>query len=189
MDGEAHGTQERCVKDKGATMIDIRKLKELVRLMVDNDLTELDLRDSEEQVTMRRNQPGDMPHVLNGPSHVMHSVPGASMAATNPAMAAAPNGHSSSGANASSALTEDDADLMTIESPMVGTFYAQANPDAASFVTVGAAVSPDKVVCIIEAMKIFNEIKAECAGTIHKVLVKSGQAVEFGQPLFLVKPA
>jgi len=71
---------------------------------------------------------------------------------------------------------------------MVGTFYAQANPDSPPFVSVGAAVAPDKTVCIIEAMKIFNEIKAECSGTIVKVLVKNGEPVEFGQALFLVKP-
>jgi len=75
-----------------------------------------------------------------------------------------------------------------IESPMVGTFYTAANPDSPPFVEIGAKVNEDTVVCIIEAMKIFNEIKAECSGTIQKVLVKNADSVEFGQPLFLVKP-
>jgi acetyl-CoA carboxylase biotin carboxyl carrier protein len=72
---------------------------------------------------------------------------------------------------------------------MVGTFYLAANPDAAPFVSVGATVGTETNVCVIEAMKIFNEIKAECSGTIEKVLVSNAEAVEFGQALFLVRPA
>ena len=72
---------------------------------------------------------------------------------------------------------------------MVGTFYASPGPDKAPFISVGAKVGPDTTVCLIEAMKIFNEIKAERSGTIVKVLVPSGQAVEFGQPLFMIKPS
>lgn len=159
-------------------MIDIRKLKELVRLMVDNDLTELDLRDSEEQVTMRRSHPQAMPTIL-APQPVMQA----------PMVAAAAPSAPVSNASAGAAPGSDEAGLVRIESPMVGTFYAQSNPDSPPFVSIGAAVSADKTVCIIEAMKIFNEIKAECSGTIAKVLVKNGEPVEFGQPLFLVKPS
>ncbi|MEO0588270.1 MAG: biotin/lipoyl-containing protein, partial [Planctomycetota bacterium] len=72
--------------------------------------------------------------------------------------------------------------------PMVGTFYSAPNPDSAEFVKVGASIGADSVVCLIEAMKVFNEIKAECSGTIEKVLVSNGQAVEFGEKLFLVRP-
>ena len=71
---------------------------------------------------------------------------------------------------------------------MVGTFYSAATPDADPFIAVGDSVDPEKVVCIVEAMKIFNEIKAECSGSIAKILVSNGDAVEFGQDLFLVKP-
>jgi acetyl-CoA carboxylase biotin carboxyl carrier protein len=78
--------------------------------------------------------------------------------------------------------------LPAIESPMVGTFYATPGPDKAPFVTVGSKVGPDTTVCLIEAMKIFNEIKAETSGTVEEVLVKSGQPVEFGQPLFRIRP-
>jgi len=161
-------------------MIDIRKLKELVRLMVDNDLVEIDLRDSEEQVTMRRPNasPGVMPQVYHAAPPAMHTMMAAPAAAA-PSVAAA----------TTPPAPADDAGLTRIDSPMVGTFYVAANPDSPPFATVGTAVSPDKVVCIIEAMKIFNEIKAECSGTIAKVLVKNGQAVEFGQPLFMVKPS
>jgi acetyl-CoA carboxylase biotin carboxyl carrier protein len=71
---------------------------------------------------------------------------------------------------------------------MVGTYYASPSPDAKPFISVGAAISPESVVCIIEAMKVFNEIKAETTGTVAKILVSNGQAVEFGQTLFFVKP-
>jgi acetyl-CoA carboxylase biotin carboxyl carrier protein len=167
-------------------MIDIRKLKELVRLMVENELTELDLRDSEEQVTMRRPNAMATPQVVAGASKLIHAVPAAATGGSPAAATTVSN--DPLGAPPAAALPED-ANLIPIQSPMVGTFYATANPDSPPFVTVGTAVTPDKVVCIIEAMKIFNEIKAECTGVIQKVLVKSGQAVEFGQPLFLVKPA
>ena len=80
----------------------------------------------------------------------------------------------------------DDAGLHRIESPMVGTFYSAANPDSPAYVNVGDTVGPDTTVCIIEAMKIFNEIKAECAGKIVEVLVDNAEPVEFGKPLFRV---
>ena len=83
----------------------------------------------------------------------------------------------------------DTAGLVAIESPMVGTFYSAPNPDTPAFVSVGSAIGPDSVVCLIEAMKVFNEIKAEVNGTIERILVNNGDAVEFGQKLFLVRPA
>lgn len=153
-------------------MIDIRKLKELVRLMVGNDLTELDLRDSEEQVTLRRHGVNQAPHVVVGPA-ATSAAPATSATQT---MAKAP------------APAVIDESLKKIESPMVGTFYLSANPESPQFVTVGSRVEPDTVVCLIEAMKIFNEIKAECSGTVEKILVGNAEAVEFGQGLFLIKP-
>jgi len=150
-------------------MIDIRKLKELIKLMVENELTELDLQDQQETVSLKRGPRGE-PVVHHAP--VMHnSAPAAAPALTDPGP------------------TESGGDMDGIESPMVGTFYAAASPDSAPFVKVGDSVSSDSVVCVVEAMKVFNEIKAECDGTIDRVLVKNGEAVEFGQKLFLVKPA
>ena len=154
-------------------MIDIRKLKELVRLMVANDLTEIDLRDSEEQVTLHRPGPGDTPVVQQVAAAA--PPPPVQQGAAVPPPAAAP-------------VEDDTAGLVSIASPMVGTFYAAATPDAVSFVSEGDAVKEDTIVCIVEAMKIFNEIKAEVNGTITKVLVSNGDAVEFGQDLYLVKP-
>ncbi len=154
-------------------MLDIRKLKELVRLMVANDLSEIDLRDSEEQVTLRRHGPDQAPQVVTSPV----AVSGAT---------AAP------GVTAATAPAEPDPaeqGLTTIETPMVGTFYSAPSPDASPFVTVGATVDVETVVCLVEAMKIFNEIKAGCSGTIEKVQVTNSEAVEFGQTLFLVRPS
>lgn len=153
-------------------MIDIRKLKELVRLMVENDLAELDLRDQQETVTIKRGGEGQP---------VVYAQP-----ALAPPAAASRPAEAADGADAEPA---DDAGLIAIESPMVGTFYSSPNPESDAFVSVGKSVSADTVVCLVEAMKVFNEIKAECTGTIERVLVNSGDAVEFGQKLFLVKPA
>ena len=80
------------------------------------------------------------------------------------------------------------SNLVEVKSPMVGTFYEATNPESPVYVNVGDSVTDDKVVCIVEAMKVMNEIKAGVSGTIEKVLVENGQAVEFGQPMFLVRP-
>ena len=158
-------------------MMDIRKLKELVRLMVENDLTELDLRDKDEQATVRRQTAHCIPQIVSGAG--AHS-PGAP-----PAQAT--GGRPGAGIAAAPAVQVDDPTLIAIESPMVGTFYTASGPDKPALAAVGTIVDGDSVVCLIEAMKIFNEIKAEVSGTIVKVLVKNGQAVEFGQKLFLVR--
>ena len=155
-------------------MIDIRKLKELVRLMVENDLTELDISDEQETVTVKRPGIHAVPQVYAAP--VAMPAPSVAPQSTTPAAAAA------------AAATPAKEVLPAIESPMVGTFYATPGPDKAPFVTVGSKVGPDTTVCLIEAMKIFNEIKAETSGTVEEVLVKSGQPVEFGQPLFRIRP-
>ncbi|MDG1361784.1 MAG: acetyl-CoA carboxylase biotin carboxyl carrier protein [Phycisphaerales bacterium] len=154
-------------------MIDIRKLKELVRLMVTNDLSELDLRDEQQQVTVKRGGNQAQPVIQQVAPAV--AAPAAAPAAVAPPAAAAPE------------PAADDG-LVPIESPMVGTFYAKPNPEKPNFVSVGDSIGPDSVVCLIEAMKIFNEIKAERSGTVAKVLVENGDAVEFGQPMLLIKP-
>lgn len=163
-------------------MMDIRKLKELVRLMVENELTELDLRDKDEQATIRRQTTLTAPHVVH------HGVPLAQ--AAHPAPVAPTSAPAVATAKPSASAGEgDEAGLEAIESPMVGTFYAASGPDKPPLATVGMSVDANTVVCLLEAMKIFNEIKAERSGTIAKVLVKNGQAVEFGQKLFLIRPS
>lgn len=159
--------------------MDIRKLKELVKLMVENDLTELDLRDKDEQATVRRNNSFAPPQVF----HQTISTPtGQSQSSTASSAGKSESKGESKGSN-------DETGLIAIESPMVGTFYTASGPDKPALVSVGANVDSETVVCLLEAMKIFNEIKAECSGTVVKVLVKNGQAVEFGQKLFMIRPA
>lgn len=170
-------------------MIDIRKLKELVRLMVENDLSELDMKDQAETVTIKRGPAGGtvvnhQPVIYNGAggSPAGHATPGPRVAHT---------GGDEPGENGNgtvAAPAPDTSGLLAIESPMVGTFYSAPNPDAGPFLSVGTSVGPDSVVCLIEAMKVFNEIKAETTGTVERILVSNGEAVEFGQKLFLVRP-
>ena len=150
-------------------MIDIRKLKELVRLMVANDLTELDLQDEQQQVSVKRGGTNAVPVVSHAPA--VASAPAAPAVSVS-APAEAPVGDG----------------LIAIESPMVGTYYSKPTPDKPSFLNIGDSIGDESVVCLIEAMKIFNEIKAEQTGTVAKILVQNGDAVEFGQPLILVKP-
>ncbi len=154
-------------------MIDTKTLKELVRLMVDNDLAEMDLRDADETVTLKRAGPAGVPMMVAGPQHLAHAMPAPGPAGAAPAAAAPAAPAASTGP--------------VIESPMVGTFYAAADPDSPPFLSVGKAVKKDDVVCLIEAMKVFNEIKAEVSGVVEQVHVQNGQAVEFGQKLFSLR--
>ncbi len=152
-------------------MIDIRRLKELVRLMVENDLSELDLRDEQESVVLRRPMGGG----------VVMPIPQVAPTAPLPVPAAA--------AGASTTEAENDPGLTPITSPMVGTFYSSPDPESPAYVSAGDSVSAETVVCIVEAMKVFSEIKAEVSGVIEKILVKSGEPVEYGQTLFMVRSA
>jgi acetyl-CoA carboxylase biotin carboxyl carrier protein len=171
-------------------MIDIRKLKELVRLMVENDLSELDMKDQQETVTIKRGPAGGT--VVNHQPVIYQGSGGGGGVATHaaPARAMSHGGEDAAENENGTVATAapDTSGLVAIESPMVGTFYSAPNPDSGPFVSVGASIGPDSVVCLIEAMKVFNEIKAETTGTIERILVTNGEAVEFGQKLFLVRP-
>jgi acetyl-CoA carboxylase biotin carboxyl carrier protein len=158
-------------------MIDIRKLKELVKLMVENDLSEINLQDKDETVQVKRGM-GGVPMTMVAPAQAQaHAAPAApAVASAAPAVVPA------------KAAADNDAGLVAVTSPMVGTFYASPNPDSPAFVNVGAKVNPSTTVCLVEAMKVFNEVKAETTGTIERMLVQSGQAVEYGQKLFLIRP-
>lgn len=158
-------------------MIDIDRLRQLVDLMVEHDLTEVDVSDEDQSITIKRGTGGSL---------TMSPQP---MAYAPPPQAPAQHAAPSSGAPAAPAAANKDEGLVAIESPMVGTFYSAPDPDSPPFTAVGASISADTVVCLVEAMKVFNEIKAETTGTIERVCVKSGDAVEFGQPLFMVRPA
>jgi len=156
-------------------MIDIDRLRQLIDLMVEHDLTEVDVSDEDQSITIKRGVAGGFqvspqPQAFAPPPVTPEPAPSAS-APLAPATSAAGDG------------------LVAIESPMVGTFYSAPDPDSPPFTKVGASITPDSVVCLVEAMKVFNEIKAETTGTIERMCVKSGDAIEFGQALFMVRPA
>ncbi len=154
-------------------MFETDKIRQLIEMMVKNELVEISLRDGDVEVSLRRPNPASVPAV---------QMTGAPMAAPASAPMALPE------APPEDAGKANEGDFEKILSPMVGTFYMSSSPDAAAFVKVGTSIGTDSVVCIIEAMKVFNEVKAEVSGTIEKILVKNEQAVEFGQPLYLVRP-
>ena len=161
-------------------MIDVNQVRELVELMVEHELSEIRVREGETAVTLRKGPLG-APVVVTPPMPVPGGPPPpeALPAQPPPAPAASPP--------AAKSVPEDEG-LVPIASPMVGTFYAAAEPDAPPFVQVGSEVTPETTVCVIEAMKVFNEIRAEVAGTIERISVQNEQAVEYGQPLMLVRP-
>ena len=169
-------------------MLDIRKLKELIRLMVENELTEIDLKDEKETVSLRR-EGSQAPVVQVSPAAAAPPAAPAPAPAPAPAAPAQAAPAAPAAAPAAEPSPADTSNLEQITSPMVGTFYSAAKPESPAFANVGDTVTADTTVCIVEAMKIFNEIKAEQSGVIEKVLVSNGDSVEFGQALFLVRPA
>jgi acetyl-CoA carboxylase biotin carboxyl carrier protein len=165
----AKKTTENTPRTPGFT--DTARVKGLIALMADNGLTEIELVEANSRILLRR---GGTSAPAGAPAPVHYAAPAPAAAPAAPA-AAAP-------------AAQPEEKLLTIKSPMVGTYYAAPSPDAAPYVSIGSAVDDKSVVCIIEAMKVFNPIPSEVAGTIAKILVTNGQVVEYGQPLFLVKP-
>lgn len=153
---------------------DVRTVKALVALMTQHDLSEIDLRDGDKRVRLRRGTHATMTTAMQPPPM---AAPGAS-----PSPPPAVNDQLAASAASSKKLID-------IKSPMVGTFYASPNPGADPFVKVGSKVSSNSVVGLIEAMKLFNELNAECTGVIVEILVENQQPVEFGQVLMRVDPA
>ena len=145
--------------------------------MKKSDLSEFEIQDQEFKLRIKRDVPG----------RAAPAVAVAAPAAAPAPVAAAPAAPVAAAPAAPAAPAAADPNVKLITSPMVGTFYASPSPDSPSFVTVGSPVKADTVVCIIEAMKVMNEIQSEIAGTVVECLVASGTSVEFGQPLFRVK--
>lgn len=148
---------------------DFDRINELIKIMKDNDLIEVTIEHGNEKIALKR---ADLRVTPSGPAEVaLPTMPTPSMP------------------DSGAAETASEQDLLTITSPIVGTFYEAPSPDSNPYVEIGSHVSASTVVCIIEAMKVMNEIKADISGTITQVLVSNGQAVEYGQALFKVKPA
>src|SRR6478672_10536676 len=166
--------------------VNMDELRELIALLRDNGLAELELEREDFRVRLRREgAAASSDHAqyvaVPAPAPVPSSAPAP---AANPAPATASPVHP--GAQASTAASQDQ-DLHMIPSPIVGTFYRSASPSADPFVKIGSNVAPESVVCIIEAMKLMNEIQAEVSGEVVKIYVENGQPVEYGQPLFGIR--
>jgi acetyl-CoA carboxylase biotin carboxyl carrier protein len=151
--------------------MDLRKLKKLIDLVEESGISELELTEGEEKVRISRAMaPGAGPVT----QYVAAPAP-APLAAAPAATAAAP-----------AAAPAEALDGKVVKSPMVGTFYRASSPEAKAFVDVGSSISTGETLCIIEAMKLLNEIESEYTGVIKKIFVENGQPVEYGEPLFLI---
>jgi acetyl-CoA carboxylase biotin carboxyl carrier protein len=148
---------------------DVRTIRYLVRLMSNHDISEINLAEGDQRIRIRR-----------GPRVVQTAAPIA-------ALASAPS-HAASAATPTPATEKPASKLIDIKSPTVGTFYAQRDPGSPPFVTVGSRVNPATVVCLIEAMKVYNDIQAEVSGVIREVCINNKESVEFNTVLFRVDP-
>lgn len=162
--------------------MDFKQIQELIKMVNKSNIGEVTIEQKDFKVTIKQKEEHVTHMVSAAPVHAapVHSAPPA--AASQPA-AAAPAAEKPKAAEAPAANT------VTIKSPMIGTFYRKSSPDKPNLVDVGSEVGPGSVVCIIEAMKLFNEIESEVKGRIVKVLVDDASPVEYDQPLFLVEPS
>lgn len=165
--------------------VNMDELRELINLIRENEFTEFELEREDFRVRFRRGPETSEPFVETA-SQSSVGTRSAELASAVPESRAAAVAPSHPGAKAETEASEDQ-DLHIISSPIVGTFYRAPSPNADSFVKIGSAVEPDSVVCIIEAMKLMNEIQAETSGEVIKIYVENGQPVEYGQPLFGIK--
>ena len=158
--------------------MDIKQIQELVKLINKTSIGEITIEENGKKITIKQK---------NDPVQNIVTAPAATyVPASAPAPAASPAAPAAPAAKAEAPKADN---LITIKSPMIGTFYRQAGPGKPVFASVGDGVTPGKVVCIIEAMKLFNEIESEVKGKIVKVLVEDASPVEYDQPLFLVDPS
>lgn len=149
--------------------MDIEKIAKLINLMQESSLTSLEVEEDDFRIRLGREK-----EIIAAPAHY----------ASAPALPAPATGGGSSSA---AAAAKEEKGVKIIKSPMVGTFYRAPSPESPAFVEEGAKVRPDTIVCIIEAMKVMNEIVAECSGTVLEILVENGEPIEFGQPIMKVK--
>jgi acetyl-CoA carboxylase biotin carboxyl carrier protein len=161
--------------------MDLDEIKLVLEMMREHDLAEFELERDGVKLRLRKN---------TGPQW-NGTMPPLPQVAFVPSVAAAPTTGNDSSATAAPALAtaNEDVDLAIVKSPIVGTFYRSSDPDAEPFADVGQTVKRGEVLCIIEAMKLMNEINAECDGEVVKVYVENGQAVHYGERLFAIKPA
>jgi len=150
--------------------MDLRKLKTLIDLVADSGIAELEVTEGEDRVRIAKFSPAPAAPAAAATTVSVATIPAIAANGTTavPAAVLEPEGH-------------------VVKSPMVGTFYRSPSPGAASFIELGQAVKPGDTLCIIEAMKLLNEVEAEVGGTVKQILVENGQPVEYGQPLFVIE--
>ena len=166
------------------TSVNMDELRELIQLVNENDFTEFELEREGFRVRFRRG--AEISEATSGAFSAPRELSGSGGVTAGEHSIATTSAPSHPGAKAQTEASEDQ-DLYIIPSPIVGTFYRAASPNADAFVKIGSLVEPDSVVCIIEAMKLMNEIQAETTGELAKIYVENGQPVEYGQPLFGIK--
>jgi acetyl-CoA carboxylase biotin carboxyl carrier protein len=159
--------------------MDIRKVKKLIELLDETGVAEIEIKEGEESVRISRHPTGAAMHMMPHPMAYMPHVAGPAAHAPGAAPATAPT--------AAPAAAAGHSPDQVVTAPMVGTFYSSPAPGAKAFVDIGSEVKPGDVLCIIEAMKMMNQIESDKAGRIASVLVKNGDPVEFGQPLFVIE--
>jgi len=160
---------------------DIEDLRQLIEFLKHYQVAEFDLDRGDLKIRLKFHPQENPAASLGDLAHLLHSAPAAAAHAATPAQAAP--------AAAAQPAADPDAGLHLVKSPIVGTFYGSPSPGAPSFVSPGDYVEKGQVICIVEAMKLMNEIESDAAGEIVKCLVTNGQAIEFGQPLFTIRPA
>lgn len=160
--------------------MDLKQIQELIKAVNKSELNELSIKDGEFEITIKQNQQQEGTQVVHvqAPQPVQASAP-----------AAAPAPQAAAPVETKPAAPAADSNLITVKSPMIGTFYRSAKPGEPPFVNVGDNINEGDPICIVEAMKLFNEIESEVSGKIVKVLVDDASPVEYDQPLFQVEPA
>lgn len=158
--------------------MDLRKLKTLIDLVSDSNVSELEITEAEGKVRIVKSGPSQAMHIAQP---VVSSAPASAALSPAPVAPVAPTP-----AEVAAAATDAKPDGHVVKSPMVGTFYRSSSPEAAAYVEVGTQVKEGQTICIIEAMKILNEIEADKSGTITQIVAQNGQAVEYGAPLFVI---
>ena len=152
--------------------MDISELEEILTILKRNDIVEFELRQGETHIKLTRG--GAASQAYSGPAVVQHLEPAIVSAGTN--------------GTSAPAATEVNSKLAKVESPIVGTFYRKPSPDAEPFVKVGDSVKKGATLCLVEAMKLMNEIESPCSGKVEKILLNDGEVVEYGEVLFLINP-
>ncbi|MBX3420311.1 MAG: acetyl-CoA carboxylase biotin carboxyl carrier protein [Pirellulaceae bacterium] len=165
-------TKKSTSPSSSGDVFSVDKLRELLELMREFDLNEIDLMQADQQIRLARGGQGSSPVFL--PSSLSQPVAASSAAAASGAGSSEP------------AKPVDGPHIKLVCSPMVGTFYSRPKPGADDYVKIGSRVGPETVLCIVEAMKVFNDIPAECSGTVVEILVKNEEAVDFNRPLFKI---